>query len=113
MADMLRMKGIAPHARVSSLTSSQLNFLFNGDNETPLEYNDASLHWIGINNLLVKLARSGKTEVKALIIPMLDELRCPTCEGSRLNALARHVTIQDHSIADVCAWPIENKHCPS
>ncbi len=107
IADMLKLKGIAPYSKVSSLTSTQLNFLFNGDSEIDLEYNEASLHWIGINNLLVKLAKSGKTEIKALIIPMLDEQRCPACEGSRLNALARHVTIHKNGIADVCAWPIE------
>ena len=31
---------------------------------------------------------------------------CPDCLGMRLNALARHVTINDQSIADFCHMPI-------
>ncbi|HXF28999.1 MAG TPA: hypothetical protein VN457_04050, partial [Chlamydiales bacterium] len=37
----------------------------------------------------------------------LKENRCNSCQGTRLNALARHVTINKQSIADVAALPMD------
>ena len=108
ITEMLKLKGITPSTPMHKLTQEQLNFLLNGSNEVSYSYKgSASLFWIGINNLLVKAAKSASNEIKELIIPLLDEQTCPACDGSRLNALARHVTIDTHNIADICRFPIE------
>lgn len=105
----LQQQGINPTYKLNKLTQAQLSFLFNGS-ATPMAKlpNGTLLTWIGINNLLVKSAKSAHTEVKELIIPLLDEQPCLTCQGSRLNALARHVTIEGHNIADLCHWPLDS-----
>lgn len=106
--DMLASKGITTQTPLSQLTPNQLNFVLNGDASTALPYKGvATLRWVGINNLLIKAAKSATSELRELIIPLLDELPCPACQGTRLNALARHVTIENLSIGDVCKLPIE------
>lgn len=63
--------------------------------------------WIGINNVLAKAGKNAKGDLREAIIPLLEELECMACQGSRLNPLARHVTIHQASIYDVCLLPIE------
>ncbi len=106
VADVLKLNGIPTYQTVANLTTEQTHFLFNGGGKE-LPHEGGSLNWIGINNLLVKIAKSATSEIRELVIPMLDAQECSTCQGSRLNALARHVTIDGHGIADVCRWPIE------
>lgn len=63
--------------------------------------------WAGINHVLAKAGKSSKGELREAVIPLLEELECMACEGSRLNPLARHVTINNMSIYDVCLLPID------
>jgi excinuclease ABC subunit A len=37
----------------------------------------------------------------------LSENRCPSCKGSRLNALASHVTLEGKSIVELCDMPLD------
>ncbi|MDP1834645.1 MAG: excinuclease ABC subunit UvrA [Chlamydiales bacterium] len=105
---MLSLKGIPAWMSIARLKPDQLAFLLNGDPLTthPMGKN-VTLSWVGINNVLVKAAKSAGSEVKDIIMPLLDQLPCPACSGSRINPLARHVTIDNHNIANVCEWPIE------
>src|SRR3546814_5043756 len=45
--------------------------------------------------------------LKSGVLPLLDEYECPSCGGSRVNPLARHVTINNLNIHQVCQQPIE------
>lgn len=97
--------GLVP---LNKLPSDQLQLLMNG---SPPEkwYKTAkgfSFRWVGINNILAKIGKAGKSEIREPIIPMLDELECLSCGGARLNPLARHVTINNLSISDLCRLPI-------
>ena len=54
--------------------------------------------------------KSGKgacSKLREAVIPLLDEQTCYSCQGARINPLARHVTIQDVAIQDLCRIPIE------
>ena len=62
--------------------------------------------WVGINHVLAKAGRNATTAIRESVIPMLDELTCISCQGTRLNPLARHVTIKDLSIGELCRLPI-------
>lgn len=63
--------------------------------------------WVGIDNVLAKAGKSARAEIKEPILPLLNELECRSCQGSRLNPLARNVTIKDTSIDILCNKPIE------
>lgn len=64
--------------------------------------------WVGINHVLAKAGKNATSSIRESVIPMLDELPCISCQGMRLNPLARNVTIEDLSIGDVCRLCIEN-----
>jgi excinuclease ABC subunit A len=65
-----------------------------------------SFQWIGINAVMAKAGKAANSEIKEAITPLLDEQQCPSCLGGRLNPLARHVTIDDVSIDNLCRKPI-------
>lgn len=109
LSALLNEEGINPSLPIISLTASQRQFVMNGAPEErwSAAKGGLKLRWLGINQVLAKIAKSGRPEFREAIIPLLDEQECHTCGGSRLNALARHVTIEDNTIADICRKPIQ------
>lgn len=94
---------------LNKLPADQLQLIMSGSPaekwyEAPHGY---SFRWSGINTVLAKIGKTGKAEIREPIIPILDELECLSCQGSRLNPLARHVTINKLSISDLCKLPID------
>ncbi|MFY7843346.1 MAG: excinuclease ABC subunit UvrA, partial [Rhabdochlamydiaceae bacterium] len=87
---------------LSCLKSSELYLFLNGAKD-----HQNGIRWIGLNNLFVKLMKSTHTEVKDVLKPLLKENSCLSCQGSRLNPLARHVLLHDLSISEVCELSIE------
>lgn len=66
--------------------------------------------WTGIDHVLAKAGKNARAEIREPIIPLLNELECRSCQGSRLNPLARNVTINDTSIDMLCNLPIEQAY---
>lgn len=103
------------HARIDfreplkKLSPNQLSFLFNGEGskEKPLRKKGLTLTWVGLHPLLARLARFGKSSYKQSLLPFLKAHTCPSCEGERLNSLARHVTIKNLSLPKFCKLSIE------
>ena len=106
----LASEKIDPYCPLNKLPIDQLQLIMNGSPpEKWIETSQGfSFRWAGINPVLAKIGRTGKAEIKEPVIPMLDELECLSCGGSRLNPLARHVTINNLSISDLCRLPIED-----
>jgi excinuclease ABC subunit A len=103
-------EGIDPYVPLKHLQMEHLQMIFNGTSDekwyaSPLGF---KFRWSGINNVLAKAGKSASTEIKEAVIPLLEELDCISCKGSRLNPLARHVTIQGVSISDLCNLPIKS-----
>jgi excinuclease ABC subunit A len=96
---------IDPYSPMRKLSSKALSFLLNGSDRW--EGEALKLRWIGINAALARAGRRGRSELKMGILPLLEEHVCEGCQGSRLNPLARHVTIEGVSIADICEMPAE------
>lgn len=106
--NLLHEAGIDPYAPMRDLDHKQLTFLMNGSDKAAAhkgEGKELKLRWIGINHALAKAGRRGRSELKLGILPLLEERLCEACQGSRLNPLARHVTVEGLSIADLCALP--------
>ncbi len=102
----LEEEGIARDESLNTLDSKKLNLILNGSNQWYTREEGYEFCWMGINQTLAKAGRNGKTEVREPLTPLLDEQSCPSCNGSRLNPLARNVTINKTSISDLCALPI-------
>lgn len=107
---ILKQEGIDPYVLLKDLTAQELQLIFNGSPEDKWYASDEGcfFRWIGINNVLAKAGKSATTEIRQAIIPFLDELECHSCMGSRLNPLARCVTIENISISDLCRMPIQD-----
>lgn len=104
----LDSQGIDPYTPLHQLPVEQLQILLQGSSEgEEIEVAGLRLRWLGINPVLAKAGKSALSSLRELIIPLLQEQTCLSCQGSRLNPLARHVTINELNIHDVCSLPIE------
>lgn len=104
----LKMEGIDPKTPLNELSPNQLHFIFNGSGDRTLEVKKGlRVRWLGIQPVLAKAGKSAHTEIKTPLIPLLDEIECMSCLGTRLNPLARNVRIHEHSIASLCHISIE------
>lgn len=95
---------IDPYVPLNTLTANKLKIILEGSSD-PFSFSNASLQWLGLNAAFERIGKSAHSEYKEGILPLLDEQVCSSCNGDRLNPLARHVTIQEQSIADICRLP--------
>lgn len=104
----LESEGIDPYTPLNKIPSEKLQLLMQGMPEgkwlaTPSGHR---IRWVGINNVLAKAGKSGTPSIKEAVIPLLQEQPCLSCQGARINPLARHVTIDKIPIQDFCRLPI-------
>lgn len=108
----LKEENIESFTPISQLSPNKLRLLMNGS--PPDKWYPSGkgffFRWIGLNHVLAKAGKSAKGEMRDAVIPLLNELECPTCHGSRINALARNVTIENLAINDLCRLPIEDAY---
>jgi excinuclease ABC subunit A len=98
--------GIDPHTPIKNLTPATLTLLMQGSDK-PFELDGTKFFWRGINEALAFVAKGEETPFPDDWQDALKENPCPSCHGSRLNALARHVTINGSSIGDICNLAID------
>jgi excinuclease ABC subunit A len=68
---------------------------------------NTALQWIGLENAIDRLAKSGNKEVKEFFHTQLVEVVCPSCHGSRLNPLASNVRFLGKTIAETTGLSID------
>lgn len=109
LSAFMEAEHIDPYKPLHDLPPGKLQLLMNGSPEEKWYKisNGFKFRWVGINHVLAKAGKAATTEIRAGVIPLLDELDCLSCHGARLNPLARHVTLNDLSISDLCKLPIE------
>lgn len=108
----LEQEGIDAYLPLHDLPSEQIKLIMNGSpsDKWYLSKLGFKFRWTGIDHVLAKAGKSATTEIRESIIPLLNELECLSCEGSRINPLARNVTINDLSIDKLCRLPIDQAH---
>ncbi len=110
LTDFLKKENIDPHLPLHQLPARHLQILLNGSKsdqwtETKQGF---KIRWTGINHALAKIGKNGAPEIREPVIPMLEELECLSCKGTRINQVARHVTINGLSISDLCRLPVNH-----
>jgi excinuclease ABC subunit A len=105
----LEEQGIDPYTPLRQLSTDQVQLLMHGAAEEQWTTHSTGLktRWIGINEVFAKAGRSATTALREAITPLLQEQTCFSCQGARINPLARHVTIKNLAIQDLCLLPIE------
>ena len=108
----LNNQGIDPYMPLEELSSGQLQLLMNGTSEEKWISTKEGFRfrWLGIQPVLAKAGKVAHTEIRAPLIPLLDEIECVSCGGARLHPLARAVRIGPHSISDLCRLPVAQTH---
>jgi len=101
-----REQGVELKTDLEEMEERDLKVLLEGVEEPILLKNGLQVRWIGLNSLLAKAGKAAVGELKERTLPYLTESDCPFCQGSRVNPLARNVTIAEKSIADICSMPI-------
>jgi len=103
--DYLDAEEIDPDTPLYKLPAKQLQLLLNGSPED-FSYDGLIFRWTGINSAFTRGAKAGKRQLRESIIPHLEQSTCVTCNGERLNALARHVKLQDVTLGKLCSLPL-------
>ena len=105
--EILEKRGIDPYLPLKKLSGEELKFLLYGDDKAPpLKLKRFTVAWRGINQALMKIAKSSTGEVRSTLTPLLHPTTCNSCKGERLNPLARNVHIKKQTIATFCALPL-------
>lgn len=106
----LEEEGIDPYTPLRQLSVDKIQLLMQGMPEDQWITTPSGLriHWQGINHVLAKAGKSATSALREAIIPLLQEQSCLSCQGARINPLARNVTIQGLAIQDVCRLSIED-----
>lgn len=106
--EMLSALEIDPDCSLEKLPPHQLQIILSGAPEgIYLEKKGYKLHFNGIGSVFAKLAKSATTSLKQELAIWVDQILCPSCQGTRLNPLARNVRIQGKSISAVCSLPLD------
>ncbi|MDH3342687.1 MAG: excinuclease ABC subunit UvrA [Gammaproteobacteria bacterium] len=63
-----------------------------------------------LHNMERRYHETDSSVVREELAKYMSQQSCPSCEGSRLNEAARHVFIQDKTIAQITAMPILLAH---
>jgi excinuclease ABC subunit A len=105
----LESEGIDPHIPLRHLPIDKIQLFMQGAPEEQWMTSPTGLRlrWMGINQVLSKVGKSGHSELKESITPLLQEHVCLTCQGARIHTLAQKVTIDNLAIHELCRLPIE------
>jgi excinuclease ABC subunit A len=101
--DTLEEAGINLRLPILKQPPTHLQLFFNG--KIMLKKKGLSFEWQGINPMLAKAAKT-ITELREPLLPLLSQITCLSCGGSRLQPLARHVKLDGVTIAEFCSFPL-------
>ncbi len=94
--------GIDPDLKLSEMPSNMLDHFLRGGLS-----NQSHLNWVGLENAINRIAKSGKKELKEFFHLKLAEITCSSCKGSRLNPLASNVRLNGLTIQESTSLTID------
>lgn len=103
LLDWFEERGIDPYVPLEDLPEKALRFVVEGS-ET-FSIGNLELEWIGLHATFEKWGKSAYPEFKSAILPLLDEQTCRSCQGMRLNSLARHVKVEGRTLGEITRMP--------
>ncbi|HEX2583310.1 MAG TPA: excinuclease ABC subunit UvrA, partial [Chlamydiales bacterium] len=89
---------------LKKLSSEERDLFLNGGPEKKIK--GLTVKWTGLHPVFANNARMALRSIRESLLPYLSTSTCPSCQGARLNPLARNVRIQHHSIDSFCNLPL-------
>ncbi len=83
--------------------------VLNGGPEIALK-KGLSLRWLGLHPVFANAARMAHEEIREALLPLMSASICSSCQGARLNPLARSVRIKNLSLPELCALSMEKAY---
>lgn len=99
--------GINPHTALKYLPEKQLKLFLQGSSKK-IQEDKVSFSWRGLENVLALAAKSSFPYIKERLSHLVHETICPSCKGTRLNPLSRHVKIEGKTLPDFCHLSIRS-----
>lgn len=103
---LMKALKIDPKQPLKDLPNEQLQILLNGTKQE-VSIKGVKVLWKGVNQVFAQAARWAVSPIRQPLIPLLDQSICLSCEGTRLNPLARHVRIGSYTLPALCALSLE------
>lgn len=97
--------GIDLDTPLEKLPPEQLQLILGGTDQ-PYKEKGYFLTFRGLGPVFADLAKAATTSLKEELGPWVNHISCPSCQGTRLNPLARNVKLEGLSISELCALPI-------
>lgn len=101
----LEEEEIDPDIPLFQLPVKQLQILLNGAPKT-YKSEKIELRWIGLNHAFSKIGKTGHRQLRETIQPLLEVSPCMSCQGERLNPLARGVKLKGKTLGALCKLPL-------
>lgn len=101
MENLLEKYGIDAHQPLKKWEDEQLHLFLKG----PMQIE--GFEWLGLNHVLGKAAKI-HSQFREHFQHLLTQTLCLSCQGSRLNPLARNVRLNQLSIAEFCKLSIDD-----
>lgn len=106
VSQYFKAAGINCDTPLKDLSPEQRNLVFNGGPEKQLK-KGFTLSWVGVQTALAKSVRMATGDLRESLLPLMKASPCGSCQGSRLNPLARHVRIRKVSLPALCEMRID------
>ncbi len=105
--EVMSNAGIDIDTPLMDLQPDLLQFFLYGRERVTSSAKKLSFQWKGLNHVFIQYSKSHEGNIRSLLTMLMDETPCTSCNGTRLNPVARNVKIEGTSIAELCHLPIE------
>jgi excinuclease ABC subunit A len=109
LSHLFKALDISPYQVLNELHPKKYTAFLQGS-DTPFSLDGVTFYWRGLQEALTLVIKHTAKDQLPLFFDEFSEAlcaySCQTCAGSRITSLARHVTIQEKSIADLTTWPL-------
>jgi len=106
LMSLLDKEGIDPDLPLHELSSKHHKLFLHGSSKYHT-LQGLTLKWQGIYPAITEAAKAGVSALKKSLLPIVKESTCLSCNGSRLNPLARCVKVASVTLPELCALSIE------
>lgn len=92
---------------LKDLSEKELALFLNGGPEKIIKKRKMALRWVGLQPLLAQAVRIAHSDIREALLPIMKASVCSSCQGTRLNPLARHVRIKHLTLPAFCRLNLE------
>lgn len=106
LEDYFSSLNIPTYIPLEELTKKQRDIFLRGSSKR-YTIRGGAIYWKGLETMLAFGAKYASRSVRERLAPWMHSLTCPSCKGTRLQPLARHVRVSSITLPEFCALSID------